>query len=166
RSDVDRCRPRALPRLCHRRQGFIGDLMENDVSDDGPYESDTEDRLPAQRAVLPSQRHDRGAGAEPAPRQRRAVRHGAGRGAVPLRRFEEQAVLRRLALADRLPRPGRRSAMITGGYATVYITDMDRAVAFYVDVLALKLEQRFGNHWAEVRAGDNLLIGLHPKTDH
>jgi len=56
--------------------------------------------------------------------------------------------------------------MITGGYATVYITDMDRAVAFYVDVLALKLEQRFGNHWAEVRAGDNLLIGLHPKTDH
>jgi len=28
---------------------------------------------------------DRGAGAEPAPRQRRAVRHGAGRGAVPLR---------------------------------------------------------------------------------
>jgi ribonuclease BN (tRNA processing enzyme) len=34
---------------------LIGDLMENDVSDDGPYESDTEDRLPAQRAVLPSQ---------------------------------------------------------------------------------------------------------------
>ena len=56
--------------------------------------------------------------------------------------------------------------MITGGYATVYITDMDRAVAFYVDVLGLKLGQRFANHWAEVRAGDNLLIGLHPKTDH
>ena len=29
--------------------------MENDVSDDSPYESDTEDRLPAQRAVLPTQ---------------------------------------------------------------------------------------------------------------
>ena len=56
--------------------------------------------------------------------------------------------------------------MMTGGYATVYITDMDRAVAFYVDVLGLKLGQRFANQWAEVRAGDNLLIGLHPKTDH
>jgi catechol 2,3-dioxygenase-like lactoylglutathione lyase family enzyme len=56
--------------------------------------------------------------------------------------------------------------MITGGFATVYITDMKRAVAFYVDVLGLKSGQRFGNHWAEVRAGDNLLIGLHPKTDH
>src|SRR5207247_10751960 len=76
------------------------------------------------------------------------------------------AVWRRGVRAAWLPGPGRWSAMITGGYATVYITDMDRAVAFYVDVLALKLEQRFGNHWAEVRAGDNLLIGLHPKTDH
>ncbi len=56
--------------------------------------------------------------------------------------------------------------MVTGGYATVYISDMDRAVAFYVDVLGLKLAQRFGNDWAEVKAGENLLIGLHPKTDH
>ena len=55
--------------------------------------------------------------------------------------------------------------MITGGCATVAIADMDRAVAFHVDVLGLRLGQRFGNHWAEVRAGDNLLIGLHPKTD-
>lgn len=55
--------------------------------------------------------------------------------------------------------------MITGGNVTVYVSDMDRAVAFYVDQLGLKLGQRFGNHWAEIRVGDTLVIGLHPKTD-
>jgi catechol 2,3-dioxygenase-like lactoylglutathione lyase family enzyme len=55
--------------------------------------------------------------------------------------------------------------MITGGNVTVYVSDMDRAVAFYVDQLGLTLGQRFGNHWAEVRAGETLVIGLHPKSD-
>lgn len=55
--------------------------------------------------------------------------------------------------------------MITGGNVTVYVSDMDRAVAFYVDQLGLKLAQRFGNHWAEIRAGETLVIGLHPKSD-
>ncbi len=55
--------------------------------------------------------------------------------------------------------------MITGGNVTVYVSDMDQAVDFYVDRLGLKLAQRFGNHWAEVRVGDTLVIGLHPKTD-
>jgi len=55
--------------------------------------------------------------------------------------------------------------MITGGNATVYVSDMDRAVAFYVDALGLTLSQRFGNHWAQVDAGGGLVIGLHPASD-
>jgi len=55
--------------------------------------------------------------------------------------------------------------MFTGGNVTVYVSDMDRAVSFYVDQLGLKLGQRFGNHWAEIRVGETLVIGLHPKSD-
>jgi catechol 2,3-dioxygenase-like lactoylglutathione lyase family enzyme len=56
--------------------------------------------------------------------------------------------------------------MITGGNATVYVSDMNRAVAFYVDTLGLKLLQRFGDHWSSVAAGSSLVIGLHPKSAH
>lgn len=52
--------------------------------------------------------------------------------------------------------------MIDGGHATVYVSDMDNAIRFYAEVLGLKLTNRFGNHWATVRAGKTLLIGLHP----
>ena len=31
-------------------------------------------------------------------------------------------------------------------------------------MLGLKLGQRFGNHWAEIKAGENLVIGLHTKS--
>jgi catechol 2,3-dioxygenase-like lactoylglutathione lyase family enzyme len=55
--------------------------------------------------------------------------------------------------------------MITGGNATVYVTDMDRAVDFYVNKLGLKLGQRYGNHWAEIEVGQSLVIGLHPKSE-
>ena len=55
--------------------------------------------------------------------------------------------------------------MITGGNVTVYVSDMDQAVAFYVNQLGLKLGQRFGNHWAEIQVGQSLVIGLHPKSD-
>ena len=55
--------------------------------------------------------------------------------------------------------------MITGGNATIYVSDMDAAVRFYTDVLGLKLTNRFGNHWATVLAGNTLLIGLHPWKD-
>lgn len=51
--------------------------------------------------------------------------------------------------------------MITGGTATVYVSNMDTAIRFYTDVLGLKLTNRFGNHWATVQAG-TLVIGLHP----
>jgi len=55
--------------------------------------------------------------------------------------------------------------MITGGNVSVYVSDMDRAVDFYVNKLGLKLSQRLGTHWAEIKVGDSLVIGLHPKSD-
>ena len=54
--------------------------------------------------------------------------------------------------------------MITGGNATVYVSNMDRAVAFYTGALGLSLKARFGDHWAEVQAGQ-FTIGLHPKSE-
>ena len=57
--------------------------------------------------------------------------------------------------------------MIYGGNATVYVSNMDNAIRFYTEALGLKLTNRFGNHWATVRAGKTLLIGLHPwKPNH
>lgn len=54
--------------------------------------------------------------------------------------------------------------MVTGGNATVFVSDMDRAVHFYTEVLGLKLTNRFGNDWATVDAGKGLTIGLHPAS--
>jgi len=54
--------------------------------------------------------------------------------------------------------------MITGGNATVLVSNMDRAVHFYTQVLGLKLSNRFGDHWATVEAGKGLTIGLHPAS--
>ena len=42
--------------------------------------------------------------------------------------------------------------MISGGNATIYVSNMDAAVRFYTEVLGLKLTNRFGNHWATVQA--------------
>ncbi|HTX39588.1 MAG TPA: VOC family protein [Bryobacteraceae bacterium] len=54
--------------------------------------------------------------------------------------------------------------MISGGNATVFVSNMDRAVRFYTEVLGLKLTNRFGDHWATVEAGKGLTIGLHPAS--
>jgi predicted enzyme related to lactoylglutathione lyase len=54
--------------------------------------------------------------------------------------------------------------MISGGNATVFVANMDRAVQFYTEVLGLKLTNRFGDHWATVDAGTGLTIGLHPAS--
>jgi len=56
--------------------------------------------------------------------------------------------------------------MIAGGNATLYVSDMDRAVRFYVETLGFKLRARYGDHWAEVDAGGGLVLGLHPESPH
>ncbi len=54
--------------------------------------------------------------------------------------------------------------MISGGNATVFVSNMDAAVQFYTQVLGLKLSNRFGDSWATVEAGKGLTIGLHPAS--
>ena len=54
--------------------------------------------------------------------------------------------------------------MISGGNATVFVSNMDRAIEYYTGVLGLKLTNRFGNDWATVEAGKGLTIGLHPAS--
>ena len=56
--------------------------------------------------------------------------------------------------------------MIQGGNATIYVSDMDRAVTFYTETLGLKLKDRYGNEWAAIDAGDGLILGLHPQSEH
>ena len=52
--------------------------------------------------------------------------------------------------------------MISGGNATIFVSNMDAAVQFYTEVLGLRLTSRFDDHWATVEAGKGLTIGLHP----
>ncbi len=54
--------------------------------------------------------------------------------------------------------------MITGGNATVFVSNMDNAVRFYTETLGLRLTNRFGDNWATVDAGKGLTIGLHPAS--
>jgi len=54
--------------------------------------------------------------------------------------------------------------MIRGGNATIYVTDMDRSVAFYTETLGLRLAFRAGDHWAGIDAGDGFQLGLHPAS--
>ena len=55
--------------------------------------------------------------------------------------------------------------MFSSGNVTVYVSNMDRAVRFYTEVLGLKLAYRFGDHWASVEVGKGLTIGLHPASE-
>ncbi len=54
--------------------------------------------------------------------------------------------------------------MITGGNATLFVSNMDASIRFYTEVLGLKLTNRFGDHWATIEAGKQLTIGLHPAS--
>lgn len=60
------------------------------------------------------------------------------------------------------PATSEETALIRGGNASIYVSDMDRAVRFYSDSLGLRLRTRIGNEWAEIDAGDGMVIGLHP----
>ena len=55
----------------------------------------------------------------------------------------------------------RSRSTISDGVVTVMISDMNRAVAFYTQILGLVLEFRAGDHWAQLRDGP-FTIGLHP----
>jgi catechol 2,3-dioxygenase-like lactoylglutathione lyase family enzyme len=64
--------------------------------------------------------------------------------------------------------------MISGGNATIYVSDIDAAIRFYTESLGLKLTNRFGRQWATVQTGPSywttdevgagLVIGLHPRS--
>jgi catechol 2,3-dioxygenase-like lactoylglutathione lyase family enzyme len=53
--------------------------------------------------------------------------------------------------------------VLEGALPTVFVSDMDRAVAFYTEVLGLTLAFRAGDHWASIDAGGGTQIGLHPR---
>ena len=55
--------------------------------------------------------------------------------------------------------------MIEGGGPTIYVSNMDRAVEFYTEVLGLGLISRYGDEWASVDAGKGLTLGLHPAAE-
>jgi len=59
---------------------------------------------------------------------------------------------------------GNTAAVIRGGNATIYVSDIQRAVDFYHGTLELTLVFRAGDHWAELDAGGGLLLGLHPAS--
>lgn len=56
--------------------------------------------------------------------------------------------------------------MITGGNATIYVSDLDQALAFYVDTLGLTLDQHAPGHFAMVKTNGGFNIGLHPAGPH
>lgn len=57
--------------------------------------------------------------------------------------------------------------MFSGGNATIFVRDFETSLAFYTDTLGLPLRMRAGNFWAEVVAGKDLVIGIHPSNpDH
>ena len=52
--------------------------------------------------------------------------------------------------------------MGTGGNATVFITQVEKALRFYTDVLGMKVASHYGDDWATVEAG-GFTVGLHPR---
>jgi predicted enzyme related to lactoylglutathione lyase len=55
----------------------------------------------------------------------------------------------------------KKKQMLQATMVYYYVSDMEKAIKFYSDVLGLKLKVRFQNHWAELDAGP-ITIGLHP----
>jgi len=45
---------------------------------------------------------------------------------------------------------------------TVFVSDMDRAVKFYSEILGCKIEMRYGNEWAQLKSENGQILGLHP----
>ena len=55
--------------------------------------------------------------------------------------------------------------MIKEANVTVVVSDLNRAVKFYTEMLGLKIKNLIENEWAEVQA-PGLTIGLHPAGEH
>src|SRR5262249_60419176 len=52
--------------------------------------------------------------------------------------------------------------MIQGIPATIYVSDMSRAVDFYTNTLGLPLAGRWGDEYASIDLGKGAALGLHP----
>jgi len=52
--------------------------------------------------------------------------------------------------------------MLAGGNATIYVSDLESALGFYIDKLGLKLVHRSGSTGAELDAGAGLRLVLQP----
>lgn len=56
--------------------------------------------------------------------------------------------------------------LISGAIPTVYVADLDRAIAFYTETLGLSLFMRAENEYASIDAGRGSYLGLHPSGPH
>lgn len=63
-------------------------------------------------------------------------------------------------LAD-TPESHAPQAPSTGGNASIYVTDIDRAVDFYTNKLGFPIKVRVGTEWAEIDAGKGFVLGIH-----
>jgi predicted enzyme related to lactoylglutathione lyase len=52
--------------------------------------------------------------------------------------------------------------MFKNALLTLIVSDMERSITFYSEILGFQLVNRFGNEWAEMQAS-GLKIGLHPQ---
>ena len=57
--------------------------------------------------------------------------------------------------------PAKASVKYDNAIVTVMVSDMGRALRFYVEALGLKEVARYGDNWAEI-AAPGVRIGLHP----
>jgi catechol 2,3-dioxygenase-like lactoylglutathione lyase family enzyme len=54
-------------------------------------------------------------------------------------------------------------ALVAGGHAIVYVSNMNASIRFYTTVLGLKLTYRYEDRFASAEVGD-LLLAIHPRT--
>ena len=60
----------------------------------------------------------------------------------------------------------KTAPLIDGASPTIFVSDMDRAVHFYNEVLGLKIQYRAGNDFCMIDAGGGTTLGLHPPGKH
>jgi catechol 2,3-dioxygenase-like lactoylglutathione lyase family enzyme len=51
--------------------------------------------------------------------------------------------------------------MTNGGAARLYVSDVQRAVKFYTEILGLRLRAGYQDRWASIDAGNGFILGLH-----